>query len=93
MKKSTQSIAIFLGLILLSTFASAAGGLQGISTIIDDVTSQLQNMGLAIVTIAIMWAGYKIVFSGAAIRDIVHVLIGAVLVGAAASIAGMLLGK
>ena len=89
MKKSTQAITILLGMVLLSALASAAG-LDGIKSMIENISQQLAKFGIAVVTIAILWAGYKIVFAGAALRDIAHILIGGLFIGSASAIATML---
>lgn len=53
----------------------------------------LLNMAsIAVVTIAIVFAGYQIAFAHKRIADVAPILIGGLLIGAAAQIARMLLG-
>ncbi|RYG94098.1 MAG: type VI secretion protein, partial [Alphaproteobacteria bacterium] len=47
---------------------------------------------IAVVTIAVVFAGYQIAFAHKRISDVAPVLIGGFLIGAAAQIARMLLG-
>ena len=43
-------------------------------------------------TIAILWAGYKVLFKGAALMEVAGPLMGAVLIGAGPWIAEILVG-
>ena len=53
---------------------------------------RLRGDYLAIVTIAIMWAGYKYLFRHADLREIVNILGGGLLIGSSAELARYLLG-
>jgi type IV secretion system protein VirB2 len=48
----------------------------------------LVTISIAVVTIAIIWAGFKMIFQGARLADVANVLIGGTLVGGAAAFAG-----
>lgn len=50
-------------------------------------------MSVAVVTIAIIFAGYQIAFAHKRISDVAPILIGGVLIGAAGQIAKMLVGS
>lgn len=50
-------------------------------------------MSVAVVTIAIIFAGYQIAFAHKRISDVAPILIGGVLIGAAGQIAKMLVGN
>jgi type IV secretion system protein VirB2 len=63
------------------------------------VTGFLQNINgllnlasIAVVTIAVIFAGYQIAFAHKRISDVAPILIGGFLIGAAAQIAKMLVG-
>ena len=45
------------------------------------------TISIAVVTIAIIWAGFKMIFQGARLADVANVLIGGTLVGGAAAFA------
>ncbi len=45
------------------------------------------TISVAVVTIAIIWAGFKMIFQGARLTDVANVLIGGTLVGGAGAFA------
>lgn len=57
-----------------------------------NLNSLLNIASIAVVTIAVVFAGYQIAFANKRISDVAPVLIGGFLIGAAAQIANMLLG-
>jgi type IV secretion system protein VirB2 len=61
------------------------------STILNDLSTGLTALGVVICTIALMWAGFKMMFQHARFGDIANIFIGAMLVGGASTIAGVLL--
>ncbi len=93
---------LMLGLTVLATvalpeLASAQGtGFAGSDTKVcgffDNVTGLLNMASIAVVTIAIVFSGYQIAFAHKRITDVAPILIGGVLVGAAAQIAKMVVG-
>ena len=50
-------------------------------------TGILVTISVAVVTIAIIWAGFKMIFQGARLSDVANVLIGGTLIGGAAAFA------
>ena len=86
--KTTYAMA----LVLASNAAMAAGGglpdVQSKFTAIRDV---LQGCGVVVLTIAIMWAGYKIMFQGQTLREVAPPLLGAILFAGATGLAGLLI--
>ena len=52
----------------------------------------MTTVGAVICTISLVWAGFKIMFLGVSLRELGGPLIGAIVVGAAAWIAGLILG-
>lgn len=72
--------------------AFAAGGLDKINTFIDNVKSVLTGVSLAVVTIAIMWAGYKFLFKHADFGEVGKILGGGLAIGGASQLASYLLG-
>ena len=77
-------------------FAQAAPDFGGTD---NKVTGFLQNINgllnlasIAVVTIAVIFAGYQIAFAHKRISDVAPILIGGFLIGAAAQIAKMLVG-
>lgn len=72
--------------------AFAAGGLDKVNTFVQNVLAVLQGIAIAVVTCAIMWAGYKFLFKHADIAEVGKILGGGLLVGGAAELAAYLLG-
>lgn len=57
------------------------------------ITSLLKVVSVAVVTIAIIFAGYQISFAHKRISEVAPILIGGLLIGAAGQVATMLLGS
>lgn len=72
--------------------AFAQGGLDKVNTFMDNVLSILRGVSITVVTIAIMWAGYKFLFKHADIAECAKILAGGLLIGGAAELARFLLG-
>jgi type IV secretion system protein VirB2 len=66
---------------------AAAQGFDKINTTVTNVQTILVTISIAVVTIAIIWAGFKMIFQGARLADVANVLIGGTLVGGAAAFA------
>lgn len=78
----------FAGALLLCLArVSQAQGFDRINTTVTNVQAILVTISVAIVTIAIIWAGFKMIFSGARLADVANVLIGGTLIGGAGAFA------
>ena len=64
-----------------------AQGFDRVNTTVTNVQTILVTISVAVVTIAIIWAGFKMIFQGARLADVANVLIGGTLVGGAAAFA------
>jgi type IV secretion system protein VirB2 len=64
-----------------------AQGFDKIEDTVTNVNTILVTISVAVVTIAIIWAGFKMIFQGARLADVANVLIGGTLVGGAAAFA------
>lgn len=84
-------ILFFSFLFIALNPAFAVGGLEKVDTFIENVLVVLRGISLGIVTIAIMWAGYKFLFKQADIAECGKILAGGLLIGGAAEVAGYLL--
>lgn len=58
----------------------------------DNINGLLNMASVAVVTIAVIFAGYQIAFAHKRIADVAPILIGGLLIGAATQIAKMLIG-
>ncbi len=66
---------------------ASAQGFDKIHTTVTNVNAILVTVSIAVVTIAIIWAGFKMIFQGARLVDVANVLIGGTLIGGAAAFA------
>lgn len=73
------------------TFLFAAGGIDKVNSFLGNLSTALYGIGAVVLTIAFMWAGFKIMFQGQTLREVAPVFIGGVLVGAASAIAGYII--
>lgn len=87
--KTAVLVAVLLG---LSSPAFAGGGFDRVTTVFDNVNTVLIAAGVSIMTMAILWCGYKVTFRGASFDDISKPLIGGIILGAAPTLAGFLMG-
>ena len=84
-----QSVATIVPLLAVALLArpAAAQGFDKINTTVTNVNAILVTISIAVVTIAIIWAGFKMIFQGARLADVANVLIGGTLIGGAAAFA------
>ena len=80
-------VALLAALTLLSSRFALAAGFDKIDDTVNNVNAILVTISIAVVTIAIIWAGFKMIFQGARLADVANVLIGGTLVGGAAAFA------
>lgn len=80
---------MILAMIVMTNFAMAAG-LDKVNNLMNQVSSALQALSLATITVAILWVGYKVLFTGTSIRDMGSTILGAVIIASAAQIAALL---
>ena len=86
---SIRRAASVLAALLPATMSrlALAQGFDKINTTVTNVNTILATISVAVVTIAIIWAGFKMIFHGARLADVANVLIGGTLVGGAAAFA------
>ena len=68
-----------------------SGATTSVTKFFTNINSLLNVASIAIVTIAVIFAGYQIAFNHKRVGDVAPVLIGGFLIGAAAQIAKMLI--
>lgn len=77
-------------------FAQAAGGFgdtgQKVCGFFGSINSILNMSSIAVVTAAVVFAGYQIAFAHKRIADVAPVLIGGVIIGGAGQVAKMVIG-
>ena len=70
------SAAVVAAAIALLPKLAFAQGFDKINTTVTNVNAILVTISVAVVTIAIIWAGFKMIFQGARLADVANVLIG-----------------
>ncbi|WP_064504862.1 TrbC/VirB2 family protein [Frateuria defendens] len=88
---------LFAMALLLPTMAFAADdGLSQtntkVCTFFQDINSLLNAASIVVVTVAVIFSGYQIAFAHKRIAEVAPVLVGGVLIGAAAQVAKMVVG-
>jgi len=87
---------MFTGMLALPSLAMADDSFgdaeNKVTGFFSSLNSLLNVASIAVVTIAVIFAGYQIAFAHKRISDVAPVLIGGFLIGAAAQIAKMLMG-
>lgn len=85
----------FLSLFFIAAFADpalAAAGTQSVNNLFQTILGVLQGVSLVVVTISILWAGYKMIFTAATIQHVAGPFLGAIVVAAAPWLAELLVG-
>lgn len=98
--KALLKALVLLAVLFLPQLAFAGGGAafkctdagDTIVSFFDSVEGLIGIASVAIVTIAIIFAGYQIAFAHKRLSDVAPVLVGGLLIGAAGAIATMLMG-
>lgn len=90
--------AVIVAAVALAPMIALAGtGYEGtdakVEGFLDNITGLLGLASIAVVTIAIIFAGYQIAFNHKRISDVAPILVGGLLIGAAGQIASMVIGK
>jgi type IV secretion system protein VirB2 len=85
--KHPAIVALALLGVPLAWAQEAGGSFDKINTTVTNVQTILVTISIAVVTIAIIWAGFKMIFQGARLADVANVLIGGTLIGGAAAFA------
>jgi type IV secretion system protein VirB2 len=90
--QNAKTAGLLAVLMVLSSPAFAGGGGFGrVQEVFDDVNNVLIAAGVSIMTMAILWCGYKVTFRGASFEDISKPLIGGIILGTAPVLAGFLM--
>jgi type IV secretion system protein VirB2 len=84
------SKSLLLCLTLFGVHSVAFAQFAAATTALTQIQGVMKSLGVAIVTIAMMYVGFKMVFQAAEWKDVAPVFWGGVLIGGAATVAGML---
>lgn len=90
--RSMRNAFLLVALLALPEIAMAQADFQEEAcTFLDNVVNLLGIASIAVVTIAIVFAGYQIAFAHKRISDVAPILIGGLLIGGAGQLAGWIL--
>ena len=90
-----QAPALLAVIALISTFAEpalAAGGTQSVNNLLQTILGLCQSASYGVVTLAIIWAGYRMIWTSASIQHIAGPFLGAIAIAAAPWLADLLVG-
>lgn len=90
--RAVASMALTMLVLPGAVMAQYGGADEKVEGFFDNINGLLNIASIAVVTIAIIFAGYQIAFAHKRISEVAPILIGGLLIGAAAQIARMLLG-
>lgn len=85
--KNTKSL--LLSAALLATSSSAFAQITAGTQLLTNISTWLRGLGITVVTIALMVVGFRMVFQAAEWKDVAPVFWGGVIIGTAATIAGL----
>ncbi|QQP97415.1 TrbC/VirB2 family protein [Lysobacter enzymogenes] len=71
----------------------AAGAKKSVSDFMNNLNALLNIISIAVVTIAVIFAGYGIAFAHKRLSDVLPILLGAFFIGGAAQLAKMIVPK
>lgn len=72
--------------------ALAAAGTQSVTNFFNTIEGTLQTVSLVVVTISVMWAGFRVLFMGNAFQEVAKPLLGGIMIGSAGWIASLFVG-
>ena len=92
MAASRKGRLMQVGVTLLALTASPAfAQISKVNTVMANVQTVLVGVAVTVVTVAIMWAGFKMIFQHAKWTEISNIVIGSIFIGGAAGIAAWLI--
>lgn len=80
-----------VGCVALLSTSMAYAQIAKVNTVLTNIQTILVGASLLIVTIAIIWAGFKMVFQHAKWSEVSNIVIGAIFIGGAGGIANWLI--
>lgn len=78
--------------ITFPAMAAAGGSGTNVNSMFQEILGILQSLAVVVVTVAMIWAGYKTLFKGAGLMEVAGPLMGAILIGSAPWLADILVG-
>jgi len=92
MVSAARRVAVVCASGLVVADAYAGGLPTQVQSQLSALSTFLSGLGVVIVTIGLLWAGFRMIFQAAKFSEIAHIFIGAVVIGAASGIAAFMVG-
>lgn len=89
MSTAAKNLAVIAGLVFLCSHPAFAQ-IAAATSVMTTIKSTLTAIAVIVVTCAIMWAGFKMIFQAAGFKDVANIFLGAIFIGGAAAIAAQL---
>jgi type IV secretion system protein VirB2 len=87
-----RNIAVLVALAAIHSISFAAFDGGTATDMVGSILAWIKPMSIAVVTIAFIFAGYQIAFGGKRFNDVMPIVIGAIIIGAAGALATSLIG-
>jgi type IV secretion system protein VirB2 len=87
--EAAKNLAILAVLVFLCSHPAMAQ-IEAATSVMNMLKTTLVAVAVVVVTCAIMWAGFKMIFQAAGFKDVANIFIGAIFIGGAAAIAALL---
>lgn len=87
-KRTAPAVALLV--LATAQNMAVAQGFQKVNTTVTNVVAILVLISVAVVTGAIIWAGFKMIFQSARLSDVSNILFGGTLIGGASAFAAFI---
>ena len=91
-KLQATKTAVMGAMVLAVANSAQAAGLQKVNTLVQNVLDSMIYIQIGVVTLAVIIAGYKVLFQGQTFREVAPIIVGGIIIGAAGEIAKLLVG-
>jgi type IV secretion system protein VirB2 len=92
LSKRTNLATLAAGTLMILATPAVHAQIKKVNDTMEAVQGVLAGVAIAVFTIAIMWAGFKMAFQNARWTEVSNVVIGGILVGGAGGMASWLIG-
>lgn len=91
-KLQASKTAVIGSVVLATANSSQAAGLQKVNTLVQNILDSMIYIQVGVVTLAVIIAGFKVLFQGQTFREVAPIIVGGIIIGAAGEVAKLLVG-
>lgn len=84
--------AVMGAMVLAVANSAQAAGLQKVNTLVQNILDSMIYIQVGVVTLAIIIAGFKVLYQGQTFREVAPIIVGGIVIGAAGEVAKLLVG-